>query len=78
MNSGGMAELVEDGVTGTLINQPTPEGVADAVRKTMEDEEHYKMLRENCKNQENILFADKYCDILINKYNEIIARGQKG
>lgn len=77
MNSGGMAELVEDGVTGTLINQPTPEGVADAVRKTMEDEEHYKMLRENCKNQENILFVDKYCDILINKYNEIIARGQK-
>ena len=33
MNSGGMAELVEDGVTGTLINQPTPDGVADAVRK---------------------------------------------
>ena len=31
MNSGGMAELVEDGKTGALINEPTPEAVAAGI-----------------------------------------------
>ena len=28
MNSGGMAELIKDGVTGTLAKEPTPEELA--------------------------------------------------
>ena len=30
MNSGGMAELVENEKTGMLVNEPTPEAIADA------------------------------------------------
>ena len=43
MNSGGMAELVKDGVTGTLVNEPTPEGIAHKLKETIENEEYYKL-----------------------------------
>lgn len=75
MNSGGMAELVRDGITGTLINEPTPEGIANKLRETLENEEYYKKLRENCKNEkDNILSVETYCDILIKEYEKLIAR----
>ena len=70
MNSGGMAELVEDGITGTLVSNPTQFGIAEAIRKTMEDEEYYNRIKDNCKNV-SILDIDKYCNILIDRYNEI-------
>lgn len=75
MNSGGMAELVRDGVTGTLVNDPTPEGIALKLRETLENEEYYKTLRENCKNEkDNILSVETYADILIKEYEKCIAR----
>ena len=77
MRSGGMAELVSDGVTGTLVREPSPESIAEAVRKTLDDEEHYKSLRENCeKERENILSVDEYCDILLDKYRELLRGGR--
>ena len=36
MNSGGMAELVKDGVTCTLVNEPTPECSAFKIKETVE------------------------------------------
>ena len=75
MNSGGMAELVKDGVTGTLANEPTSECIAECIKKTMEAE-YYNSLKNNCKKEkENIMSINSYCDILIQKYNDIINRG---
>lgn len=75
MNSGGMAELVKDGVTGTLVNVPTPEGIAQKLKETLEHEDYYTMLRENCKQEkDNILSIKSYADILIKEYEKLIAR----
>lgn len=75
MNSGGMAELVKDGVTGTLLNDPTPEGIALNLKETIENEKYYKYLKENCKNEkDNILSVETYSDILIEEYEKLVAR----
>lgn len=75
MNSGGMAELVKDGVTGTLVNEPTPECIASKIKETIENEDYYQTLRENCKNEsDNILSVESYCDILIGEYEKLVAR----
>jgi len=75
MNSGGMAELVKDGVTGTLINEPTPEGIAQKLKETLENEDYYNSIQKNCKTEkENILSVESYADILIEEYKKLIAR----
>ena len=73
MNSGGMAELVEDGKTGLLINEPTPEATAEAIKKCFEDEKFYSILLENCKRRKDeIIEVGDYAEILIEKYQQII------
>ena len=73
MNSGGMAELVEDGKTGLLVNEPTSEAIAEAIKKCFEDEEFYSSLKQNCMNRkERIIEVGEYCDVLLAKYQEII------
>ncbi len=75
MNSGGMAELVADGVTGALVNEPTPEGIAAKLKETLENESFYKTLKENCKNEkDNILSVETYADILIREYEKLTRR----
>ena len=75
MNSGGMAELVEDGVTGTLVTEPTPEGIARKLKETIENEDYYNTLKENCKiEKDNILSVETYCDILMEEYEKLVAR----
>lgn len=74
MNSGGMAELVDDGVTGTLVQVPDAEHLAAAIRKTVEDEAYYQQLKENCrKYREEILTVDRYCEKLMEQYQNLIA-----
>ena len=73
MNHGGMAELVEDGKTGVLASSPTPESVAEAVKKCLGNEEYYKILKTNCETiSNNIMGVTEYCDILIQKYNNLM------
>ena len=73
MNSGGMAELVEDGKTGLLINEPTPEATAGAINKCFEDEEFYSSLKQNCeRRKDEIIEVGDYANILIEKYQQII------
>ena len=73
MNYGGMAELVDDGRTGILINEPTGEAIASAIRKSFEDEELYGYIKQNCeKMRDEIIEVGAYCDILLDKYNEIL------
>ena len=73
MNSGGMAELVKDGVTGSLVQAPTADSVAQAIEKTLGNEEYYNSLKKNCENEcENIADVESYCEDLLLKYNELI------
>ena len=75
MNSGGMAELVEDGKTGVLAQSSAPEEVAEAIKKCFDDE-HYKKLKSNCENiSDEIMGVREYCTILIDKYNSLIKKG---
>ena len=73
MNSGGMAELVENGKTGVLINSPTPEAIAECIKKCFDDEEFYDTLKQNCEKMRDIIMeVGDYCDIIIEKYQDII------
>ena len=75
MNSGGMAELVKDGVTGALVNEPTPRGIADKIKEIMENEDLYSAIKENLKNEkDNILSVESYADILIEEYERLAKR----
>ena len=73
MNSGGMAELVEDGKTGLLVNEPTPEAVAQAIKKCFTDDEFYSVLKQNCeRRKDEIIEVGDYADILVDKFQQII------
>ena len=73
MNSGGMAELVKDGVTGALIETSSPEGIAEKLYETLKDEASYSVLRENCRNEkDNILSVETYADILLETYKKLV------
>lgn len=73
MNSGGMAELVEDGKTGALVRDPTPEAVAEAIRRCFEDEEYYRILKENCETmRDKIIGVSEYSDIVLSQYQNLI------
>ncbi len=75
MNSGGMAELVKDGVTGTLVNEPTPHGIAEKIKATLENEDYYNTLEQNCKNEkDNILSVESYANILFEEYERLTKR----
>lgn len=75
MNSGGMAELVKDGVTGTLVKEPTPDGIAQKLRETIENEDYYNTLKENCKKEkDNISSVETYTDILMKEYEKLAKR----
>ena len=75
MNSGGMAELVRDGETGPLVNEPTPEGIAERIRATIEDRAYYEELCKNCaEEKDKILSVETYCELLMKEYEKIIVR----
>ena len=75
MNSGGMAELIKDGVTGILVKEPTPEGLAEKIKETVENEEYYKTLKENLEKEKDHIFSvEAYCDILLKEYEKLIKR----
>lgn len=77
MNSGGMAELVADGVCGTLAESANAEDIAKAISKTVNDDSYYKMLKENAeKESENIYDIEMYTGLLLKKYTELIKRGK--
>jgi glycosyltransferase involved in cell wall biosynthesis len=71
MNSGGMAELVEDGKSGALVSEPTATAVADAVKKCMDDA-YYEKLKAGCETlSQQIMDVSAYCEILLQKYNAL-------
>ncbi len=75
MNSGGMAELVKDGITGSLVNEPNPEGIADKLRQMFENDDYYQTVKSNCKKEkDNILSVESYADALIGEYEKLLKR----
>ncbi len=71
MNYGGMAELVEDGKTGTLVKEPTAEALADAIRRTLSDPKQYEIMKEHCRERsEQILTAEEYTALVIEEYQK--------
>ncbi len=75
MNNGGMAELVKDGITGLLADEAAPDGIARKLKEVMENEDSYRILKENCENEkDNILSVEAYCDILIKEYEKLVER----
>ena len=72
MNNGGMAELIKDGITGILVEEPTPQGLAAGLKRAVENDEYVSTLKENCKKErENILSVEAYAEILIGEYEKI-------
>ena len=75
MRNGGMAELIKDGVTGVLVDEPTPEAMAAGLKGAVENEEYYNTLKENCKKEkDNIFSVEEYTDILVKEYEKLIVR----
>jgi glycosyltransferase involved in cell wall biosynthesis len=75
MNSGGMAELVEDGKTGGLAAEPTATSIAETIKKCLDDTV-YQTLKEHCKRaDEEVLGIKEYCALLIEQYNNLKAKG---
>lgn len=75
MNSGGMAELINDGKTGALAFEPTPKALAAAVEKCM-DEKTYQTLKLNCEQVgKEIMGVSEYAQIIIKKYTDLKNEG---
>ncbi len=75
MNNGGMAELIKDGVTGILVNEPSSEAMAKGLKRALENGDYCNALKENCKKEkENILSVEEYADVLIREYEKIVTR----
>ena len=73
MNSGGMAELVDDGKTGTLATGADAKSVAQAIERTMSDDSYYAQLKANCETMgEKIMSVKEYSHILVEKYEQLI------
>lgn len=70
---GGMAELVEDGVTGLYVHPMTGKSLAKVIERLMNDNELQKKLTENCGKKANeIVTLEKYCKELFEIYTNII------
>jgi len=72
MNMGGMAELIQDGVTGVLVDQVDPDALTDAIRALMSDPEKRREMSRNCFAQrDEMITIDRYCRQLESIYAEV-------
>jgi len=72
MNMGGMAELIQDGVTGVLVDQVDPDALTDAIRALMSDSEKCREMSRNCFAQrDEMITIDRYCRQLESIYAEV-------
>lgn len=74
VNMGGMAELIEDGRSGLLIDRPEPQLLAEALRRGMEDSGLRSAMSEYCLNHRSArLDLDTYCDRILEKYHSLLS-----
>lgn len=74
MNYGGMAELVENGVNGTLADAATPESLVRAIEKNF-DSAYYAAVKASCETMEDkIMTVKEYAQVITKKYQDLIKR----
>ena len=72
MNMGGMAELVQDHVTGVLSKSVSPEDFAAAIKDILSDEDALEQMKLHCKEvSQNAITLGGYCDRLIQIYQSV-------
>ena len=70
---GGIPELIEDGVSGLLVEPKKPKELALAIKKLLSDQDLRKSLAINGNKRILDLFGPSYvCNNLINFYNKIL------
>lgn len=70
---GGMAELVENGVTGLHVSPMTGEALAKATKQLLKDEALLNTLTENCvKKADEIVTLESYSKELLETYTRLI------
>ncbi|MBR4749349.1 MAG: glycosyltransferase [Abditibacteriota bacterium] len=68
---GGMAELVEDGVTGKHIDPVTGDTLAAAIDELMSDPDRLAAMARSCREKrESMITIDKYLDMLLDIFRE--------
>lgn len=71
MDAGGMAELVEDRVTGLLAKHGDADALADAIRRMMSDPDMRADMKRNCLSmRDSMITMETYCRKLIEIYVE--------
>jgi len=71
---GGIPELVQDGRTGRLLKEFTPEAYAAAIRALYEDREALARMSVNCRDRRDYLTIGDYCARLLELYR-LAAKG---
>ena len=70
---GGMAELVEDGITGLHVKPMTAEALAETISQLLNNDEKLNELTENCiKKADEIVTLENYTRELFETYTKII------
>lgn len=72
---GGIPELVQDGKTGVLVNKFTPENYAVQIKALYEDNEKLERMAANCRQKEDFITLDSYCQQLLQIYKSVIKKG---
>lgn len=79
VDTGGMAELVEDGVTGTLFRELTGAGLADALRRTLWDKAALERMSQNCLDRRaDMITLEDYCARLEVIYETLLGQRVRG
>lgn len=69
-NLGGIPELIEEGVTGLLLEPGNVEEWVKAIRKLWEDKERMSAYADNCQ-KVSFYTVEQYCDILLDKMKNL-------
>ena len=72
---GGIPELVQDGKTGVLVNKFTPVNYAVQIKALYEDNEKLERMAANCRQKEDFITLDSYCQQLLQIYKSVIKKG---
>lgn len=72
VNVGGMAELVEDGVTGAFVSELSGAGLAETLRRVLADSAALERMSENClARRKDMITLDKYCERVLGIYQSL-------
>lgn len=72
VNAGGMAELVQPGITGELISPITGENLAKKIEKMLTQPDKLQEMSQNCiKIRDSFLTLEQYCQQLMEIYQDV-------